>query len=55
MCVFIIYSFMFPAWRSKKTEDLGIFLFSAGSAGSGNVSRRGVPKIRKINDAAFSA
>ena len=30
-------------------------LFSAGSAGSWNVSRRDVPKIRKINDAAFSA
>ena len=29
VCVFIIYSFMFAAWRSKKTEALGIFLFSA--------------------------
>ncbi len=28
VCFFIIYSFMFAAWRSKKTEALGIFLFS---------------------------
>ncbi len=48
----------------QKRERLTIFLllfickwhtlfFSAGSAGSWNMSRRGVPKIRKINDANF--
>ena len=47
--------------EAVKTNDIFLLfvckwhflLFWAGSVGSWNMSRRGVPKIRKINDANF--